>query len=499
MTHPDPDFTTGTDGPPPRPGRGRAVRLLRMIALIVAAVLAISVSATAATRGKPAQKKTLPTVSMADIVATKNNVYALAADHSAVYEWSGLGTEWLQIRGPVKNLYAGPDTLYATDGTTGDIWQYRPTLEEAADYGGWTRIGTPGANFVVADGHLYGLAPDKSAVMEYTGTPKNPTAWKGVRGPAGQIYGGKSLYATNPATGNIQQYNRSKNDWTEIGGPGSTFTATDRNLYGLAPDKSAVMEYTGTPWKWKPVGDAAGRLYSGNTLYATNPATGDLYKHNGNGKWNRIGGPGATFTEADNRVYRLSPDHRTVFHYTGTGDAWESLGAPTNQAATLQEKTDRFNELIKTGDASRIAWNRTRNASRLSNGAWDRFKFTFESDFCNRPAPDVMDFAGFAVFDFKMPCAHHDFGYRNAKEFLLDGDIGDGTQGPAIKRQVDKMFKADMDYSCKTKSEIAWACRAASQIYYSAVEHLGSDAQWDSIPEKLMDLQRKITSPSWPS
>ncbi|MFD0279280.1 hypothetical protein ACFVHB_36035 [Kitasatospora sp. NPDC127111] len=41
-----------------------------MIALIVAAVLAISVSANAVTRGKPAQKNSVATVTMAKVVAS---------------------------------------------------------------------------------------------------------------------------------------------------------------------------------------------------------------------------------------------------------------------------------------------------------------------------------------------------------------------------------------------------------------------------------------------
>lgn len=72
--------------------------------------------------------------------------------------------------------------------------------------------------------------------------------------PAKNIYaGGAGLFATNPKTGHIYQYNGTPDQWTEIGGPGATFTVSDTHLYGLTPDRSATYRWDGAAG-WTRIG-----------------------------------------------------------------------------------------------------------------------------------------------------------------------------------------------------------------------------------------------------
>ena len=233
--------------------------VLRALCLVVAAALALGLPAQAASRGRTAQASQSTTVALADIASTKHAVYALATDHTAVYEWSAGKKNWTKVGGPTKNLYAGHDDLYATNPGTGDIYHYNGKPNS------WTRIGGPGATFTTTDKHLYGLSPSGNAVYEYTG---KGDAWTKVRGATGQIYSNSALYATDPVTGDISKYNGKPNSWTRIGGPGATFTTTHEadkvirvfkdeaaaDLYGLAPDHSAVWKYTGKGDTWTSLG-----------------------------------------------------------------------------------------------------------------------------------------------------------------------------------------------------------------------------------------------------
>ncbi|WP_030558608.1 hypothetical protein, partial [Kitasatospora aureofaciens] len=62
-----------------------------------------------------------------------------------------------------------------------------------------------------------------------------------------------TLYATDPASGDIEQYDRGRGTWTRIGNPGSGFAATGDHLYGLSVDHHGVFEYTGAGDSWKQV------------------------------------------------------------------------------------------------------------------------------------------------------------------------------------------------------------------------------------------------------
>ncbi len=78
--------------------------------------------------------------------------------------------------------------------------------------------------------------------------------WTQIGGPAATlITGGNDLYATNPDTGDIWQWNDQQvvyhydgtpYNWTQIGGPADAIAAAGDYLYALSPGTHNV-------WAWK--------------------------------------------------------------------------------------------------------------------------------------------------------------------------------------------------------------------------------------------------------
>ncbi|MBN2223388.1 MAG: hypothetical protein JW765_01800 [Deltaproteobacteria bacterium] len=230
---------------------------------------------------------------------------------------------WQQIGTPAAAIYAGGNRLFATNPSSGDIYEYSGTP------GSWTKVGSPGNMFAVGgNGQLYGLSPDLSGVWRYDNTPMN---WTQIGGPASRIYArGNQLFATNPSTGDIYQYNHTPDSWTKIGGPGNVFAVGGMGqLYGLSPDMSGVWRYDGTPMSWTKIGGPASKIYAGgNQLFATNPSTGDIYRYDGTpNAWTKVGGPGYSFTVGGNgQLYGISPDMSGVWKYSGTPMIWTIIG-----------------------------------------------------------------------------------------------------------------------------------------------------------------------------
>jgi beta-fructofuranosidase len=101
----------------------------------------------------------------------------------------------------------------------------------------WQRTPASGAG-------VYALAPDHSAVLQWTGTG---TGWTQIGGPASAIYaGGFGVFATAPDNGDISRYSGVPGDWTDIGGPAASFAVNAIGLFGLASDRSAVSEWSGS-------------------------------------------------------------------------------------------------------------------------------------------------------------------------------------------------------------------------------------------------------------
>ncbi|MFD8381822.1 hypothetical protein ACFV2X_25425, partial [Streptomyces sp. NPDC059679] len=63
---------------------------------------------------------------------------------------------------------------------------------------------------------------------------------------------------------------------------------------------------------------------------ATSPQDGRIFRYDGDpDKWTEIGGPGAEFAVSNDRLYGMSPDHSTVYQWTGKDrTSWTALGDP---------------------------------------------------------------------------------------------------------------------------------------------------------------------------
>ncbi|MFE4695332.1 tectonin domain-containing protein [Streptomyces sp. NPDC056749] len=303
-----------------RPGRTPAV--LRRVGVVLAGALTLGILSSFPALADEPNTAGAP-VALGSVTATGDNqLFALAADRSAVYRYDGQGTGWTKVGGPAEDLYAGGAGLFATNPDTGAVFKYDGTPEA------WSQIGEPGADFAVTGDRLYALNPDRTAVYEWSG---QGTHWAKVGGPAKDLdAGGAGLFATAPDD-KIFKYEGAPEAWSQVGEPGADFAVTGDRLYGIAADRTAVFEWTGQGTAWSRVGGPAQDLYAGGAgLFATDPATGTLSKYDGQpDSWTRTGDPGAGFTVSDTHLYGLAPNRTTVLRWAGTGTDWIPLGAPT--------------------------------------------------------------------------------------------------------------------------------------------------------------------------
>jgi hypothetical protein len=77
--------------------------------------------------------------------------------------------------------------------------------------------------------------------------------------------------------------------------------------------------------------------------------------------------------------------------------------AVTTQAVSTQDKLQVLSLWSQTSATSQNAW----LAARSDQGAWASYGFDWSTDYCS-DSPDQP-----LGFDFRLPCARHDFGYRN--------------------------------------------------------------------------------------
>jgi len=133
------------------------------------------------------------------------------------------------------------------------------------------------------------------------------------------------------------------------------------------------------------------------------------------------------------------------------------MASPAN-AATQSQKLAVLSSFTQPTSASQGAWQSARN----NQAAWAGYRFDWSTDYCS-DSPDQP-----LGFDFRMPCARHDFGYRNYKAVALF---------PANKDRVDNAFYADLKAKCATYSWVVRPpCYRLAWTYYEAVHEFGSVA-----------------------
>jgi hypothetical protein len=144
-------------------------------------------------------------------------------------------------------------------------------------------------------------------------------------------------------------------------------------------------------------------------------------------------------------------------------------------AATVGEKLAVLSSWSQSTTASSNAW----NAARQNQGAWASYGFDWSTDYCSASPDQPLG------FDFRIPCWHHDFGYRNYKA------VG---QFPANKDRIDNYFYFDLKAKCATYNAIVRpACTSLAWTYYEAVHEFGSLA---AVNKAQLDKAAKIKSDS---
>jgi hypothetical protein len=130
--------------------------------------------------------------------------------------------------------------------------------------------------------------------------------------------------------------------------------------------------------------------------------------------------------------------------------------AAAAQAATTADKLTVLSSWTQTTASSTNSW----NAARLNRAPWADYSFDWSTDYCSSSPDNPLG------YDFKLSCAHHDFGYRNYK------DVG---QFPANKDRLDSMLYADLKRKCATYTSILQPpCYSLAWTYYQAVHIFGS-------------------------
>ncbi len=134
-----------------------------------------------------------------------------------------------------------------------------------------------------------------------------------------------------------------------------------------------------------------------------------------------------------------------------------AVAAPAS-AVTIEQKVAVLTSWTQPSTSSYNAW----NAARQNQGAWTVYGFDWSTDYCS-DSPDQP-----LGFDFRIPCWHHDFGYRNFKAV--------GTFA-ANKPRLDDMLYFDLRAKCATYNVfVRSACYSLAWTYYQAVKAFGSIA-----------------------
>jgi hypothetical protein len=130
--------------------------------------------------------------------------------------------------------------------------------------------------------------------------------------------------------------------------------------------------------------------------------------------------------------------------------------ATAAQAVSRQAKLTVATSYTQPTAASRAAW----TAARRNQASVAAYRFDWSTDFCS-DSPD-QPFG----FDFRLPCARHDFGYRNFKAL--------NAFNSTSKARIDSAFYVDMRAVCAHYSApVATTCNGIARTYYQAVRTFG--------------------------
>jgi hypothetical protein len=151
-----------------------------------------------------------------------------------------------------------------------------------------------------------------------------------------------------------------------------------------------------------------------------------------------------------------------------------AIGIATDaHAAAPADKPAVLTSWSQPTAASAAAW----NTARAHQSDWAAYAFDWSTDYCS-DSPDQP-----LGFDFRVPCARHDFGYRNFKA------IG---AFPANKSRIDGSFYYDLKTKCATYNAfVRPACNSLAWTYYQAVVAFGSVAVSDAQLQRAEQLKEQ--------
>jgi hypothetical protein len=132
------------------------------------------------------------------------------------------------------------------------------------------------------------------------------------------------------------------------------------------------------------------------------------------------------------------------------------LASPAT-AATVADRLAVMSSFTQATSPSQSAW----YYGRTHQGTYAAYSLDWSTDYCSASPDEPLG------FDFRMPCARHDFGYRNYKAVNLF---------PAgNKDRVDSAFYFDLKVKCATYNVfVRPACYSLAWTYYQAVHYFGN-------------------------
>ncbi|WP_433530015.1 phospholipase [Micromonospora sp. CA-263727] len=135
-----------------------------------------------------------------------------------------------------------------------------------------------------------------------------------------------------------------------------------------------------------------------------------------------------------------------------------AVASPAAAAVTPAQKLSVLSSWTQTSASSYNAW----NSARQNRAPWAEYNFDWSTDYCSSSPDNPLG------FNFTLPCARHDFGYRNYKA------VG---QFSANKSRLDSAFYEDLKRVCATYNAVVRpACSSLAWTYYQAVSIFGSAA-----------------------
>lgn len=237
-----------------------------------------------------------------------------------ISQWDTEGAQSV-YEAPSNVVNTSSGTVYARKRSNGYIYKWNSGTS-------WTQIGTPKQAIVAVGNVLYGQAPGRGAVYQYSGTG---STWNQIGYAAGQIFScATTLCATDPNTKQIARYNGAAWSWNFVGDGGNQFAGTDSQLFGIGPSQNYVARWSGIGTFWNIVGSggAAQLIGGGTSMYRVTVLLDQIQKYAAN-TWTRIGYTGRQFLATNSYVYGLRPDRGYVMKYNTT--QWNSVHGPADR------------------------------------------------------------------------------------------------------------------------------------------------------------------------